>query len=185
MQIVGGVHKGRRLKTLKGKQTRPMLGRVREALFAILQPSIEGSRFVDLYAGSGAVGLEALSRGVAHCLFVERLARAVRVIRENIETLGVGETTRIIRADVKRFLKDSPEGSPLGDLVFLGPPYDTGEALATVRILTARELVDSGGLIIAQTSKREKMDMLCGTWRVTRCATYGDTALWFYSRSPG
>ena len=138
-RIVAGSARGRRLRTPTGQRTRPTADRVREALFSALESalgSLEGLRVLDLYAGSGAVGLEALSRGAGHTLLVEADARAARVIRDNVRTLGLpGAEVRAGKAE--QIVRTAPPSEPY-DLVFLDPPYvvpddDLREILLTLR----------------------------------------------------
>ena len=127
IEIVAGEFRRRRLKTPAGRGTRPTSGRVREAWFDILQTSIPGARVLDLYAGSGALGLEALSRGAATCDFVERSKPALDALKANIESLGVGDRATIHRADAVRFVGRLASGPY--DVAFADPPYaDPGAA---------------------------------------------------------
>src|SRR3954451_16008664 len=143
-RIIAGAHRGRRLAAPPGAQTRPTSDRVREAYFSALgtMTDLDGARFVDLYAGSGAVGLEALSRGAAHALLVEADAKAARAIRDNIVTLRVGDAARLITGKVTQVLAGPPEGGPF-DVVFADPPYAVSdEEVAEVQ----QALIDHGWL---------------------------------------
>src|SRR5689334_9837313 len=127
-RIIAGTHGGRRLSAPAGAATRPTSDRVREALFSALDTmtDLSGARFADLYAGSGAVGLEALSRGAKHALLVESDARAARTIRDNIVALKVGAAARLITGKVSQVLAGGPEAGPY-DVVFADPPYAVGD----------------------------------------------------------
>lgn len=159
MRIVAGKYKGRTLQTPTGQQTRPTSQRVREALFNVLQHNafdieLEGARILDLFAGSGALGIEALSRGAAYCIFIDEALPARAAMRENIDALGLGGQTRVFRRDATRL---SPAGN-LGafDIVFADPPYDghLGEAALT-SILKGGWLKPSGIFVLEERKTAE------------------------------
>jgi 16S rRNA (guanine(966)-N(2))-methyltransferase RsmD len=185
---VAGVLGGRRLVTPPGRVTRPTSDRVREALFSTLETlmDLEGARVADLYAGSGAVGLEAASRGASHVLLVESDPRAARVARDNVSTLGVGDRVRVCRALVERVLADRPD-EPY-DLVFADPPYTVpGAAInGMLTALTESGWLAKGAVVVVERSSRDAPV----TWApgivpgvtATRGRRYGETMLW-YGRS--
>lgn len=121
MRIIAGTARGRKLSSPPGERTRPLLDRVREALFSILGARIEGARVLDLYAGTGSIGLEALSRGAVSCVFVERDRDALECLRENVSALGFLERSRIVRGRVEEQLLRPPE--ECYDAIFFDPPY--------------------------------------------------------------
>ncbi|KPJ86350.1 MAG: hypothetical protein AMS18_15770 [Gemmatimonas sp. SG8_17] len=135
MRIVAGLFKGRRLKRPSDRRVRVTTERVREAWLSILTPSLPGARVLDLFAGSGILGLEALSRGAAQADFVDLAAECVRTIRANVAVLGVSATTRIYRGDALRFVARLGEGSY--DIVLADPPYSTDQALRLVTLFHA------------------------------------------------
>jgi 16S rRNA (guanine966-N2)-methyltransferase len=189
-RIIAGVHGGRRLSAPAGVQTRPTSDRVREAFFSTLASMVDldGARFADLYAGSGAVGLEALSRGATFALLVESDTRAARVIRDNIAALRAGPATRLIAGKVSQVLAGPPEGGPY-DVVFADPPYVLpDDELAAVQ----RSLVDHGWLagdavVVLERSTRTAVRGEGLTWAdgITpdRSKRYGETTLWYGRRS--
>src|SRR5882724_8089704 len=120
MRVIAGEFRSRKLKSLEGLDTRPTPDRLRESLFSILQPWIEGAVFIDAYAGTGAVGIEALSRGAARVLFLERNPAAVRVIDDNLYSLGIGNRGKVVRGRVSNQLRAHGTGA---SIVFLDPPY--------------------------------------------------------------
>ncbi len=132
MRIVAGRWRGRRIEAPPGLDVRPTLDRVREAWMSILQRDIPGSRVVDLFAGSGALGLEALSRGAASAEFVEKDARTIRVLRKNIEALEAGDSLKIHRTDALKFVKTL--GRSEYDIAFADPPYAGGAALMLAEV---------------------------------------------------
>jgi 16S rRNA (guanine966-N2)-methyltransferase len=189
-RIIAGAHGGRRLAAPAGAQTRPTSDRVREAFFSALETmtDLEGARFADLYAGSGAVGLEALSRGAAFALLVESDPKAARIIRENIGMLRVGGSARLVAGKVGQVLATPPEDGPF-DVVFADPPYALDDdELAEVQ----RALVDNGWLaadavVVLERSTRTAVRGAPLTWvdgiTADRSRRYGETTLWYGRRS--
>jgi 16S rRNA (guanine966-N2)-methyltransferase len=152
MRIVAGTFRGRPLVAPKGHSTRPTADRARQALFNVLahadwSPGVEGARVIDLFAGSGALGLEAISQGAEYCLFVERDEAAVRAIRGNVAALGVGDRTRIDRRDAAALAPCA--GEPF-DLAFLDPPYGQGLAEAALARLAAGDWLAPGALVVVE-----------------------------------
>lgn len=172
MRVIAGEFRSRRLKTLPGLATRPTPDRLRETLFDILAPRIEGLRFLDAYAGSGAVGIEALSRGAAKAIFIESRRAAAEVIRENVASLGLESRAEIVTAKVKSAL---PRFA--ADIAFLDPPYDlAGEYESALALVCAP-------VAIAQHSTRLKLRDQYGPLRRTRVVTQGDNALSFFEQA--
>jgi 16S rRNA (guanine(966)-N(2))-methyltransferase RsmD len=185
-RIVAGSLGGRRIAAPPGAGTRPTSDRVREALFSAVQAEVDldGARFADLYAGSGAVGLEALSRGAAHVLLVESDARAARVIRENIAVLRAGPAARLVTGKVSTVLAGGPEGDPY-DVVFADPPYALSHESVTTMLAG---LVDGGWLapdallVIERSSRGNPVEWVEGVTGL-RSRRYGETTLWYGRRS--
>jgi 16S rRNA (guanine(966)-N(2))-methyltransferase RsmD len=191
MRIIAGRYRSRTLVAPAGMATRPSSDRLRETLFNVLAPRIEGARFLDLYAGSGAVGLEALSRGAAHVEFVERAPAALTALRKNLAQLGLTEGFRIHGAGVGAVLrKMKPAKLNSGaafDVVFLDPPYDAAaEYVATLGLLggDAAGLLAEGALVIAEHRRKEKLDEQYGLLGRTRLLEQGDASLSFYAVAP-
>ncbi|MGQ9704214.1 MAG: 16S rRNA (guanine(966)-N(2))-methyltransferase RsmD [Actinomycetota bacterium] len=126
MRIIGGESRGRRIKAPRGRGTRPMRDFVREAVFDMLGERVRGSRVLDLFAGSGSLGLEALSRGAAETVFVDRGGDPVRVIQENLDILGMRDRGRVVRAEIMDFLRRSSPAERTFDLIFIDPPFRIG-----------------------------------------------------------
>ncbi len=163
--------------------TRPTSDRLRETLFNVLAPRIAGAHFLDLYAGSGAVGIEALSRGAAGVDFVERAEAALRVLRGNLARLGVKEGFRVHGAGVGAALRRMKAETAF-DVVFLDPPYDAAqEYAATLGLLggDAAGLPAAGAVVIAEHRKKERLEEVYGRLRRTRLLEQGDAALSFYA----
>jgi len=180
LRIVAGLHRGRRLKTLPGRDTRPTSDRLRESLFSILGDRVAGSRAADLFAGSGALGLEAISRGAANCLFVEKNRLAAEVIKENITALGVGEAARLMIADVDPANQRLLQAGPM-DLVLADPPYARG-FLPRLAALAAGPFLAAGGLMVVEHHQDEPF-ALEDLPAVSRQRAYGKTLLSFIEKS--
>jgi 16S rRNA (guanine966-N2)-methyltransferase len=189
-RIIAGEHGGRRLAAPPGSQTRPTADRVREAYFSALGTMIDlaGARFVDLYAGSGAVGLEALSRGAGHALLVESDAKASRAIRDNIVTLRVGAAARLITGKVAQVLAGPPEGGPF-DVVFADPPYAVSddEVAEVQQALVAHGWLAEDAVVTFERATRTAVRGEPLSWvdGITdeRSRRYGETTLWYGRRS--
>jgi 16S rRNA (guanine966-N2)-methyltransferase len=185
MRVIAGSFRSRTLHTPAGLATRPTSDRLRETLFNVLAPRIQGAAFLDLYTGSGAVGIEALSRGAARVVFVERAPAAIRVLRANLEGLGLTEGYRIAAGSVGGYLRNA-EGSPPFDVVFLDPPYDAArEYAATLELLggPAAGLLAAGAMVIAEHRRKEALEDRYGDLNRTRLLKQGDAALSFYART--
>ena len=193
MRISGGEFRGRVLSVPKGLDVRPTQDRVREALFSMLQNDIQGARFLDLFAGSGSVGLEALSRGAEMVTFVEHAPRSLACLSRNIAMLKVEDRCRVIRADVYAWLAAAPTASnglessvysAAFDIAYADPPYAVGaeHGYATVLArLVEGGFVKPGGLFIAEMTAGQTLDN-SPAWELCRDRTYGQTRLAIYRR---
>jgi 16S rRNA (guanine966-N2)-methyltransferase len=173
MRVVAGRYGGRTLKGPPGTTTRPTADRVREALFSMLA-DVSGARVLDLYAGSGALGIEALSRGAGSALFVERDARAAQTIRDNLAALGAAGEVR--RQDSERFLA---AGRGTFDLVFCDPPYDSAPRLAGLLAERLPALTSEDARIVTESDKRRPLEL---SFPLLRERTYGDTRIAIHGR---
>jgi 16S rRNA (guanine(966)-N(2))-methyltransferase RsmD len=172
VRVIGGEFRSRPLKSLPGLDTRPTPDRLREALFNILAPTIEGKVFADLYAGTGAVGIEALSRGARRAIFVERSRAAVAVIRQNLKALGLEA-----RAEVRQARATPVAGKISADIVFLDPPYQEHVEYAAVLAALGET---PPGLVIVQHDARTPLAASYGGLVQTRLVKQGDNRLAFY-----
>jgi 16S rRNA (guanine966-N2)-methyltransferase len=152
MRIIAGTHRGRRIAAPKGARTRPTGDRVREALFGLVGP-VDGASVLDLYAGSGALGLEALSRGAARCVFAETDPDACRAIRRNLEQLGLPGGL-VVQRDAAAFLRGEASAGNRHDLVLLDPPYDRWSALEPELAPLLGPVVAPSGLVVVETGAR-------------------------------
>lgn len=170
MRVIAGEFRSRRLVSPPGLEARPTPDRLRESLFNILAPRIEGASFVDAYAGCGAVGIEALSRGARHAVFLERNPACVRVIEANLASLGLTPRARVIRGGAATYLRTIE-----ADIYFLDPPYEL-----TREYEVALNALDGRALVIAQHSKHHELDEAYGNLRRYRVVRQGDNCLSFY-----
>ncbi|WP_264844631.1 16S rRNA (guanine(966)-N(2))-methyltransferase RsmD [Caldinitratiruptor microaerophilus] len=180
MRVIAGTARGIRLRTVRGLGARPTSDRVRETLFAILQPVLPDATFLDLYAGSGAVGIEALSRGARQALFVERHPGQVRVLVANLGATGLRERAEVWRREVSDALADLARQGRHFDVAFLDPPYGRDLVPATLPALVP--VVEPGGLAVAEHHRRDRVPEAAGSLRRVRETTVGETVLSFYRR---
>jgi 16S rRNA (guanine966-N2)-methyltransferase len=175
VRVIGGEAKGTRLAGPRGG-IRPVTDRAREGLFSSLGALVVGARCLDLYAGTGALGVEALSRGAAECVFVDSSASAVRTIRENLSRAGFAARALVLRAEVRRFL--ARPGDPF-DLAFADPPYaiPRGALSAVLDALTNR--LDRSATVVLTRPSRDSIDVIPVHFRVVRRLIYGDTLVLF------
>jgi 16S rRNA (guanine966-N2)-methyltransferase len=176
VRVVAGKHRGRRLRAPAGQATRPTADRVREALFSILG-DVEGLRVLDLFAGSGALGIEALSRGAASVTFVERSHRTADTIRANLE--GLGEDAEVAVRDALGWLRAAPPGSAY-DLVLVDPPYDSAGRLAAPLSRALPGVLAADGLIVSESDRREPLLL---DFPLVDERIYGDTRIAIHSAS--
>lgn len=155
MRVIAGTRRSLPLRTVPGLSTRPTTDRIKETLFNILQPEIPGARFLDLFAGSGAIGIEALSRGAVFAVFIEKDARAASCIRENLSFTKLDDQAKLMKCDVLFGLSAlEHENADPFDLVFMDPPYGQGDAEAVLRKLASSPLVGPDTLIVVEESVR-------------------------------
>jgi 16S rRNA (guanine966-N2)-methyltransferase len=171
LRVSGGEARGRRLKA--PKNIRPTQGIVKQALFNIVGPDIDGAVVLDLFAGSGAIGIEALSRGAATVWFVDQQPRGLAILRQNLDALGFKERAHVVRGDVVRWLEASPNAIKSADFVFLDPPYEDVVLDRALKVLD-RELTNA--TILAEHSRRQRLPEL-ERMRVDRERRYGDTVV--------
>jgi 16S rRNA (guanine(966)-N(2))-methyltransferase RsmD len=185
MRVIAGTYRSRPLIAPRGTQTRPTSDRLRETLFNIIAPRMEGCRFVDLYAGTGAVGIEALSRGAAHVWFAENAVAAVSAVRANLAALKIGRGFTLEDRGVGAMLQRLAKLSEPIDLVFLDPPYEAEkeytETLGFVGSARGRQIVVADALVIAEHSSKTKLAERYGGLERTRVVKQGDAALSFFA----
>jgi 16S rRNA (guanine966-N2)-methyltransferase len=176
MRVIAGTAKGIRLAPVP-RGVRPLSDMAREGLFSSLGPTVQGSRVLDLYAGSGAMGVEALSRGASHVVFVERARPALRTIRENLRRTDLGHAAAVVDADVRRFVtRDDKNGAPF-DLVLADPPYDLAgaELDGVLTSLSSGWLAPQGWTMALTRRKGSSTPVIPVHWSAARRLVYGDT----------
>ena len=181
-RVIAGTARSIRLEAA-GPGTRPLGDRVKQTLFAILEPELRGARFLDLFAGSGAAGIEALSRGAAYATFVERDAGAIRTITANLRRTGLGDRATVTRADVLTWLRDPARtAEPPVAVVLIDPPYEDPAAL-TEALAVVGTLLTPGARVVAKHFWRDGPPAVIGLLASDRERRFGETALTFFRRA--
>jgi len=182
MRVIAGTAKGRKLLAVPGDGTRPILDRVKTPLFDILRPEIQGARVLDLFAGSGAVGIEALSQGAAHCTFLDLSRPAIDTIKANLETTGFVASAEVRHYDAFSFLRNSAKSF---DLIYVAPPqYESLWVQAMQTIAERPEIVTPTGLVVVQIDPKEYEALSLTQFQETEQRKYGNTLLVFYRPAP-
>ena len=172
MRVIAGRFRSRKLKPVPGDSVRPTPDRLREALFNVLATRLEGSVFVDAYAGTGSVGIEALSRGARHAVLIEPRRQAITVLRENLASLGIETEATVLQGSAVQFLENWP-----ADIAFVDPPYDQPKEYAASLNLLAETRCE---LVIAQHASRHPLEDRYGRLARTRILRQGDNSLSFF-----
>ena len=180
MRVIAGKYRSRRLKGPGNLRLRPTSDRLRETLFNVLGPSVEDSLFVDLYAGTGAIGIEAISRGARETIFIESHAACVQLVRQNIEALGIRRGVEVIEADAVKGLKNLASRHLVADFIFLDPPYEGEEQLRGLEFLDESHLVAPYGLVIVEHHRSMELPERFDRLECTRLLEQGDAAFSFY-----
>lgn len=181
MRIVAGSHGGRRLKSPSGSRVRPTPDKVREALYSILGDRVVDAAVLDLFAGTGAIGLEALSRGARFVHFVEQSSQVRRIIRENVDDLDMGSRVEIVSGKLPHCLDRMARNKQRFDLIFADPPYGKGYPEALLSDPQLERLIDPGGMLVIELPRGEEPDS--GRWQQLDVRHYGDTLLAFYTQA--
>lgn len=189
MRVIAGTYRSRILKSLKGSALRPTSDRLRETLFNVLGAGIAGSRFLDVFAGTGAVGIEALSRGAMEVTFIENHAPSAALIRKNLASLEANTGINVICEDAVRALtslRGKRKGGGAFDYIFIDPPYAAeADYLRVLNYLASATLVASGGIVVVEHRKTFDPSESFGTFRRVRLLRQGDAALSFYRDEAG
>jgi len=179
MRVITGTARGRRLKELEGMDTRPTTDRVKEGLFSALQFEIEGRRVLDLFAGTGQLGIEALSRGAASCVFVDHRPDAVKLIRENLKITDLTDRGRVISGDAMEYLQSLREKF---DLILLDPPYAAGLLEPALTHIARYDLLNPGGILVAEAPTEKTLPALAAPYGISHTYRYGRIGLTVYRR---
>jgi len=180
MRIIAGSKRGRRLVDWEESEIRPVRDFVRSALFNIVDDFVDGAVCLDLFAGTGSLGLEALSRGARRCLFVDRAPEACAIIRRNLAALDLLETGEVFEGDAVEAVDRFARRGRRFDLVFLDPPYRHGAVPTTLRALGDGRALASDPVVVAAASATEAPEPVCGRLRLAERRRYGDNQLLFY-----
>ena len=174
MRVISGSARGRRLKELLGMDTRPTTDKVKESLFNIIQFEIEGRRVLDLFGGTGQLGIEALSRGADHCTFVDMRKEAAALIRENLRLTGLSERSRVVQGDALSFLSSCGEKF---DVILLDPPYHTELLEKSVERITEFDILREHGIMICESAAERELPALPPPYERGREYRYGKIRL--------
>lgn len=180
MRIIAGSARGRNLKSPRGMSTRPTSDRVREALFNILSTLVPDSRFLDLFSGTGAVGIEALSRGAAKAVLVEKDRTTTRIIYDNLKLCGMLDQAEILALDVAKAIQVLGKKKESFDLIFIDPPYKKGFEQPTIEKILEQQLLANGGTLVVESDQTDLPPERVNSLKTYRRERYGDTALTFY-----
>ena len=180
MRVIAGRYKGHQLKGFHAPHIRPTTDRVKESIFNTLMYEIEGARFLDLFAGTGSLGIEALSRGASEVVFVEKSKKSVQIIEQNLSKLKIVENIKIVNKDVFSFLKDFSEAS--FDIVMADPPFTEKIAHSVMESLVMSGVVSDESTLIIESSKHERIDDSYKDWYCYRFKDFGDKAVSYFTK---
>lgn len=180
MRVITGTARGRKLLTLSGDDVRPTTDKVKESVFSIIQFEIEGRMFLDLFAGSGQMGIEALSRGAKGAYFLDTRKDAINIIRKNLESVGLYDKAQVRSTDSLVFLQGCSEKF---DVVFVDPPYNKGLAKKALELLPS--VVNPMGVIVVETADTEELPEEAGSFRLDRTYRYGKIKITTYRQPEG
>lgn len=182
MKIVAGTHKGRYIKSRKGNSTRPTLERIKESLFGIIAPYVSGSKFLDLYSGTGNIALEALSRGASKAVMIEKDPEALKIIIENVNDLGFTDVCRAYKNETIRAIEILGKKREKFDIIFMDPPYKDEVCSQTIKAIEKAEILEGNGLIIAEHHLAEKMPDELGSYKKVDERVYSIKVMSFYTK---
>ncbi len=179
MRVITGTARGRRMGELSGMDTRPTTDRVKEGLFNIIQFDIEGRKVLDLFGGTGQLGIECLSRGAVHCTFVDQRKDAVKLIRENLEITGLTDRAKVVQGDALSFLSGTSERF---HLIFLDPPYDANLLNSTLKRIAAIDILAENGIIICESRANQDLPELPAPYQKDKDYRYGRIKVTLYRK---
>src|SRR5262252_4657836 len=180
MRVIGGNARGRQLKVPKGQALRPTAGRIKESLFDILPHDLSGAKVLDLFAGTGNLTIEALSRGAAEAILVDSSAQSAKAIRENLRRLGSAKRAKLWAMPATRALRTLARQGETFDLIFIDPPYERQLIEPSLKIIDKETLLRDSGVLIAEHSVREKITLYLENLNLTDQRRYGSTMLSFF-----
>ncbi|MBD1380966.1 16S rRNA (guanine(966)-N(2))-methyltransferase RsmD [Metabacillus arenae] len=180
MRVVSGTCKGRALQAVPGTSTRPTTDKVKEAIFNMVGPYFTGGAALDLFGGSGGLGIEALSRGIDQCIFVDKDGKAIQTIHKNLQICGLSERAEVYRNDAERALKAVVKRELKFSFVFLDPPYKEQKMKAFIKVIDDKGLLLNDGMVVAEHDHVVIMDDQIGNLRKVKCETYGISTISIY-----
>jgi 16S rRNA (guanine966-N2)-methyltransferase len=180
MRIIAGTAGGVKLEALRNAGVRPTTDRVRESLFNMLMPRLEDCRFLDLYAGTGANGIEALSRGAAHATFVDGSRQAVELIERNLQKTKLGDDAAVILKTLPNAIEDTLQFEAPYDIVFADPPYGYEDFPGLLTAVAANSIIETGGVLVLEHHRKQALSEAIPGLTLARSKVYGDTALSFF-----
>ncbi len=180
MRVISGSARGRRLKELPGMDTRPTTDQVKESIFNIIQFDVEGRKVLDLFAGTGQMGIEALSRGAAHATFVELAPAAAKIVRENVELTRFTDVSKVVQSDWRGFLSSCREKF---DLIFLDPPYKTDMLENAMQTIAAIDILSEHGIMICESPLDKELPDLAAPYEKGKEYRYGKIKVTLYRRT--
>lgn len=177
LRVIAGICKGRPLKAVSGNLTRPTTDKVKESIFNIIGPYFQGGQALDLYAGSGSLGIEALSRGMNNVIFVDQNSKAIEIIQFNLQKCNFESNAEVYRNDAKRALKALAKRDVKFDIIFLDPPYAKQRLKDEIEFIFNYQLLLPNGMIVTEHDAQICLPDLIGEFTCTRNEKYGDTAI--------
>jgi len=185
MRIISGTSRGRKLVTPRDQSLRPTSDRVKESIFNILQDEVHGKVVLDLFAGTGNLGIEALSRGAKRAIFVEKGRQALRLIQRNLSQIGLEERSEIIPKDVSRAIGILRHKGECFDLILMDPPYEKGLIQSTLMKLNSNPIYHKDSILVIEHNRREPLPRVLGGWNLIRQRRMGDTMISFLTPQEG
>jgi hypothetical protein len=180
MRVTAGTLKNRKIKSREGRETRPTLERIKEAIFSIIEDKVVDAKFLDLYSGTGNIAIEALSRGAKRAVMIEQDKEALRIIIDNIDTLGLTNVSRAYKNDVSRAIEILGRKNEKFDIIFLDPPYKENISISTIEKVSENNILAEGGIIISEHSIYEKMPEKIGNFVKYDERNYNKKIVTFY-----
>jgi RNA methyltransferase, rsmD family len=180
MRVTAGTLKNRKIKSREGRETRPTLERIKEAIFSIIGDKVVDAKFLDLYSGTGNIAIEALSRGAKRAVMIEQDKEALRIIIDNIDTLGLTNVSRAYKNDVSRAIEILGRKNEKFDIIFLDPPYKENISISTIEKVFENNILAEGGIIISEHSIYEKMPEKIGNFVKYDERNYNKKIVTFY-----
>lgn len=182
VRVIAGTAKGRKLKTIDSEGTRPTLDRVKEAMFSILLPWIQDAVVVDVFAGNGSLGIEALSRGAVYAYFNDMSRQCCRIINENLKTTGFDERSSIYNLDYVKFIQQLHGMKVKADVILLDPPYGKDLIAGCLDAMIEYDICSDGCIVMAEHAKDDELNDIIGVFEKTKTKHYGTTSLTLYIR---